>query len=69
MIFYAQSLCDDHGNVRHQKEHMQSSDPSAYTVTYHTLNLKYFGWSIGNQLKQPNQYWLSITQPMRDEVD
>ena len=36
---------------------------------YHTLNFKYLSWSIDNQLNQPNQYWLSITQPVRDEVD
>ena len=33
MIFYAQRHCNDHGNARHQKEHMQSSDTSIYSVT------------------------------------
>ena len=71
MTFYAQRQCDDHGNVRHQEEHMQSSDTSTYSVTSNLSHpqFKYFGWSIDNQLNQPNQYWLSITQPMYDEVD
>ena len=33
MTFCAQRHCNDYGNARHQKEHMQSSDTSIYSVT------------------------------------